>query len=274
LTLEVDDRVAERTKALQRSEEELRKHRDHLQELVEDRTTELNKANAQLEINLHDLQISEEKFRSLVMTIPDIIYRVDPEGRFTFINDAIKRLGYEPEELAGKHFSEIILPSDVERVSRSVVLPKYAGKKTGDENAPKLFDERRVGKRKTAGLEIRLVIKGRKALEAGLLLPIGEETVIVEINSSGMRRINPDTKKMELIGTVGVIRDISARKRAQEAFKNRTAELQKTINLMAGREIRMAELKETIRKLREQIESAGMTPVADDPLKEGIMSET
>jgi hypothetical protein len=29
----------------------------------------------------------------------------------------------------------------------------------------------------------------------------------------------------------------------------------------------MAELKETIQKLRTQLESAGMTPVADDPLK-------
>jgi hypothetical protein len=30
----------------------------------------------------------------------------------------------------------------------------------------------------------------------------------------------------------------------------------------------MAELKETITKLRAQLEEAGMTPVADDPLKE------
>ncbi len=30
----------------------------------------------------------------------------------------------------------------------------------------------------------------------------------------------------------------------------------------------MAELKETIRKLRAQLEEAGQTPVADNPLKE------
>ena len=51
-------------------------------------------------------------------------------------------------------------------------------------------------------------------------------------------------------------------------LKERTVELQKTINLMAGRELRMVELKETIEKLRAQLESAGLTPVADDPLKE------
>jgi len=51
-------------------------------------------------------------------------------------------------------------------------------------------------------------------------------------------------------------------------LKERTVELQKAINLMAGRELRMVELKETIEKLRAQLESAGLTPVADDPLKE------
>ena len=38
---------------------------------------------------------------------------------------------------------------------------------------------------------------------------------------------------------------------------------------MAGRENRMVELKETIKKLRAQLEGAGMAPVADDPLVSG-----
>ncbi len=72
---------------------------------------------------------------------------------------------------------------------------------------------------------------------------------------------------------------IVERKRAEEELakhrehleglvRERTAELQKMVNLMAGREVRMAELKETIRKLRTQLEEAGLTPVADDPLLE------
>ena len=54
----------------------------------------------------------------------------------------------------------------------------------------------------------------------------------------------------------------------EEKIRERTAELQKIINLMADREVRMAGLKETIRKLRAQLESAGMMPVADDPIRE------
>ena len=166
----------------------------------------------QLENNLRELKASEERFKSLVLTIPDIVYRIDRKGFFIFVNDAVKKLGHEPAELVGKHFSEIILPAEVESVSRAIILPKYADKTTGDKNAPKLFDERRAGERKTTDLEIKLVLKDRKELKPGLLLTMGEDVVIVEVNSSGMWEINPYAKKKELIGTVGVIRDITQRK--------------------------------------------------------------
>jgi len=61
----------------------------------------------------------------------------------------------------------------------------------------------------------------------------------------------------------------SIRRQAEELEQRvaeRTAELRKMVNLMAGREVRMAELKEVIRQLRAQLEEAGLTPVADDPL--------
>jgi len=60
------------------------------------------------------------------------------------------------------------------------------------------------------------------------------------------------------------------RKHLEEMIRERTDKLQKTVNLMAGREIRMAELKETILELRAQLEEEGLTPVADDPLREII----
>ena len=51
---------------------------------------------------------------------------------------------------------------------------------------------------------------------------------------------------------------------------DRTSELRTMVNAMAGREVRMADLKETIKKLRRQIESEGLTPIADDPLNEPL----
>jgi PAS domain S-box-containing protein len=240
--------------------------------LVTQRTAEIAGINQELELKLKELSASEERFRSLVMTIPDIVYRIDREGYFIFLNDAIQKLGFRPAELMGKHFNQIMMPEDFENCSRRTVLPKYTGQTTGDRNAPKLFDERRSGDRKTIGLEVRLVVKGDKRLKPGMVQPIGEEVIPVEVNSSGLWEINPKADKKEFIGTVGVIRDITDRKETENKLKERTSELQTIVNAMSGREVRMAQLKETIRKLRAQIEDAGLTPVADDPLKEGVIS--
>jgi len=84
----------------------------------------------------------------------------------------------------------------------------------------------------------------------------------------------------KLAGSVALGRDVTKRKQAEEELRKhrdrleelvaeRTVELRKMVNLMAGREVRMAELKEVIRKLRAQLEEAGLEPVADDPLLEG-----
>ena len=52
----------------------------------------------------------------------------------------------------------------------------------------------------------------------------------------------------------------------EELVAGRTAELSKLVSAMTGREVRMADLKGAIRKLRAQLEEAGLEPVADDPL--------
>ncbi len=79
-------------------------------------------------------------------------------------------------------------------------------------------------------------------------------------------------------------REIADRKRAEEELakhrdhleelvEQRTKELQeqmeeqrKILILMAGREVRMADLKKVIKKLRKQLLDNGIHPFADDPL--------
>ena len=49
------------------------------------------------------LRESEVRFRTLVETSPDMIWEIDPEGRFRYISPTVKTLmGYSPEELMGK----------------------------------------------------------------------------------------------------------------------------------------------------------------------------
>jgi PAS domain S-box-containing protein len=55
---------------------------------------------------------SEERYRNLVETTQDLIWTVDPEGRFTFVSGTAERIyGYTAEELLGKHFLEFV-PED------------------------------------------------------------------------------------------------------------------------------------------------------------------
>jgi len=111
-----------------------------------------------------ELQLKEQQYLDLVQALPDVVYSVDENGYFTFVNDAVRELGYEPVELIGKHFSTLLEPEEVPRVSRSIVLKQYVGKTTGPAHAPKLFDERRRGPRKTMGLEVKLRIKKKGRL--------------------------------------------------------------------------------------------------------------
>ncbi len=79
---------------------------------------ELHRAQVALAERNRLLVAAEERYRSMVMTIPDIVYITDKTGRFTFLNGAISLLGYTPKELIGRHFSQIIHPVDIEAVSK------------------------------------------------------------------------------------------------------------------------------------------------------------
>ena len=85
--LELADEYAER----KRAEEELRKYRDHLEELVEERTAGLIEANEQLQREITERKQAQEAltlFRSLIDHANDIIEVADPEtGRFLDMNE-------------------------------------------------------------------------------------------------------------------------------------------------------------------------------------------
>ena len=58
------------------------------------------------------LKESEKKYRNLVETCQDLIWSVDVEGNFTFVNSAAKRIyGYEPAEIIGRPFTDF-MPSE------------------------------------------------------------------------------------------------------------------------------------------------------------------
>lgn len=157
-----------------------------------------------------------EDFYSILEGLPDIVYRIDPQGNFTYINNSIRILGYEPVELIGKHFSTIVHPEDSAYLSRQALLPRYEGQTTGHQGAPKLFDERRTGRRRTRGLEIRLLPKKARGAEKKSKKVIGSVIAFGDVTSAGYYSSGPRTKKRKFLGTLGIIRDITERRRAEE----------------------------------------------------------
>ncbi|MFA5065036.1 MAG: histidine kinase N-terminal 7TM domain-containing protein [Dehalococcoidia bacterium] len=66
------------------------------------------------------LKQSEEKYRTLVENINDVIYTLDKEGNITYISPAVERLSkYKVNELLGKSFTTIIFPDDLPGLIRS-----------------------------------------------------------------------------------------------------------------------------------------------------------
>jgi PAS domain S-box-containing protein len=143
------------------------------------------------------LRDSEEKFRTLVQGIPDIVYRLDDQGRFVFVSENIRELGYEPDSLIGSHYSIILHPEEVEKVSRPLVLERYRNRLTGDEESPRLFDERRTGHRKTRNLRVRLL--------GGEQDSCSPPSFLSRVDSIGLFNRDITYREKKFVGTFGVI---------------------------------------------------------------------
>ncbi len=74
------------------------------------------------------LRRSEAQYRNLVETSRDLIWSLDLEGRWTFVNNAARAIyGYDPEEMLGRSVLEFVQPDRVER-ARRILEELRAGK--------------------------------------------------------------------------------------------------------------------------------------------------
>lgn len=62
------------------------------------------------------LQLSEAKYKGLVNNLQDIIFNVDLDGYFTFLNPAWEKItGYKAEDFIGKNYSQYFINSSLEK---------------------------------------------------------------------------------------------------------------------------------------------------------------
>ncbi|MGQ9861746.1 MAG: putative bifunctional diguanylate cyclase/phosphodiesterase [Thiobacillaceae bacterium] len=137
------------------------------------------------------LEHSEQWHRFLVNNSPDIIYTLDAEGRFSYLNDCVEEItGYRKADLLGQPWETLVL-------------------ETERETAHWRMHERRTGERATRNYELLL----QKRLPANVSDP-AHTHVVVELSASGMYQEAPDGSR-RFVGTYGVARDISERKKAE-----------------------------------------------------------
>lgn len=139
------------------------------------------------------LESSEKSYRYLVDSSPDIIYTLDHEGRFTFVNDrAHQLLGFSRDELIGQHYSVLVHEEDMERANY-------------------VFNEGRGDYHQSRNVELRL--KSHHADSDARTFSNELRMIPFGANEKSQKS---DPNWRELFGTYGVARDITERKRADE----------------------------------------------------------
>ena len=142
------------------------------------------------------LEESEALHRFIVHNSPDLLYMLDSTGHFVFINkNTIKLLGYSRKEIIGKHYTEVVYAKDIDRAN--------------------LFFNNKQFPKNTTGQELRLQCKNN-----GSLLHVEVRAINIEKKISGGFKLGRHyNQNQNFVGTYGVARDISERKKSEEIIR-------------------------------------------------------
>ncbi len=156
---------------------------------------------AELKRAEHALMEAEARFRDVAFSSADWIWEVDHNGTYTFASGRVKEiLGLAPEEIIGKTPFDLMPPGEADRVG-------------------KIFQEIAAGKKPIVDLENwNLTREGKKICLLTNGVPILDE-------------------KGELIGYRGVDKDITDRKLAEEALREKEYIIESASSVIATSDI-------------------------------------
>ncbi len=145
------------------------------------------------------LAASQRELDVIINTVPDIIYRLDADGKITFLSDAIQQYGYQPETLLGTSIFDLIYEKDKDKARDKI-------------------NERRTRDRISRSFELRLLTNEQENIPFEFF----------SISAEGLynsKILNQDT----FLGTQGIARDITLRKKAESEREQMIKDLQKAL---------------------------------------------
>ncbi|NUB91420.1 PAS domain S-box protein [Haloterrigena sp. SYSU A121-1] len=150
-----------------------------------------------------------QRYRTLVNSVDDGIYQLDREGRFVAVNDTIVEMtGYAREELLGEPASLLLDEDDVERIGREI--RRRLSSDEPDAKAIEFAAHTADGDEIDCELQLSLLVDGE---------------------ASPTPREGGETADGDFQGTVGVVRDVTDRNRAEQRLKEREQQLRRERDL-------------------------------------------
>jgi len=169
------------------TEKELEQYREHLEDMVKERSADLEKLNIALQEKIEEhrqaedaLRKSEKNYRLLFENMFDVVYAIDREFKVITVSPSVEAaLGYKPEELIGRPFADL-----------NILSPAFLEKAFSDTNS---------------------VLSG-ETIDSSVYEFIARDGTrrFAEINGRPLIRDN------EVVGVISVARDITDKKYAQE----------------------------------------------------------
>jgi len=176
----------------------------------------INKSKNNKKDIMEELNKSESLFKIIFENAPDGYFLSDLKGNFVYGNKTAEDIiGYKKSELMGKNMLKIGILSKKQAVRAAKRLAQHALVNSSDPGEFEL--------NKKDGVKVSVEITGNVVRIMGKTL------------------------------VLGIVRDISKRKRMEEKLKIRNEDLEKFKKLAVGRELKMIELKKEIEKLKKKL---------------------
>lgn len=192
------------------AQEEIRIHRDNLENIISARTEEihkknralrnaldkLEKTNSDLQISTDNLAVSENRYRLLADHLTDLIWSTDMTLRFLYMSPSVKKMyGYSVEE------------------GLSLPVNQWCTPESYTKTMQVFMEQLEIESSKNADPDRSVIIELEQIKKDGTIFP-------VEIKVSFLRDENKNP-----IGTVGITRDITDRVKAHKEKENIQSQL-------------------------------------------------